>query len=252
MAAKSLKQARREFELALTAILELLIHCGTPQKVIATITRRAIKSAIAKAEVLPDTGGDELATLGLVLDAWHRDRRYLTSRGKPRAIRLLGRIPSVEALIRTQGRHFDAVALARRIQALQLIEPCSGNRFRPTSDTALVSRYSPTALQYVARSLISLLETVEHNLRGGPNAPLLLERIAEVPTLPIDCLEPFREFSGSQGSVFMRTMNDWLETRRIRDPGADGRKAVRAGVHLYVYIAPVEAPPPPPASAKRR
>lgn len=252
MAAKSLRQARGEFERALTAILELLIHCGTPRNAITTMTRRAIKSAIAKSEVLSDTGGDELATLGLVLDAWHRDRRYLTSRGKPRAIRLSGRIPSVEALIRTQGRQFDAVTLARRMQALHLVELRSGNRYRPVSDAALVSRYSPTALQYVARSLISLLETVKHNLQGGPNAPLLLERIAEVPTLPLDCLEPFREFSGSQGSVFMRTMNDWLETRRIRDPGADGRKAVRAGVHLYVYIAPVDSRPSSPSSGKRR
>lgn len=237
---KSLKQARREYERALTAIFGLLLHCGVRQKAISEMARRACKAASAKARNCQDSGGDELATLGLVLDAWHRDRRYLTARGKPRAVPLLGRAPSVEALIQTQGRQLDAVELAHRIQSLRLVEPCFGNRYRPTSDTALVSRYGSTVLQYVARCLMSLLDTVEHNLRSGPNVPPLLERIAEVPTLPVGSLDSFREFSRSQGSAFVRTINDWLETRRVRDPVTAPQKAVRAGVHLYVYAAPIK------------
>lgn len=251
MDARSLEQARREYERALTAIFGLLVHCGVRQTTISEMADRAFRAALAKAQVSEETGGDELATLGLVLDAWHRDRRYLTSRGKPRAVPLLGRAPSVEALIQTQSRQLDAVELAHRIQLLRLVEPCFGNRYRPTSDTALVSRYGPTVLQYVARCLMSLLDTVEHNLRSGPNMPPLLERIAEVPTLPIGSLEAFRQFSQSQGSVFVRTINDWLETRRVRGPATAPQKAVRAGVHLYVYVAPIKPRTRPSTRPKR-
>ncbi len=238
MTASTLKQAHREYERALTALFGLLIHCGVRHNAILVMADHAFKSAVAKAQDFRVPGGDELANIGLVLDAWHRDRRYLTSKGKPRAVPLLGRVPSVEALIRTQGRHPDAIGMAHRIRSLELIQPCLGNRYRPIGEAALVSRYGPTVLQYVARCLTSLLDTVEHNIRSAPGMPPLLERTAEVPTLPVECLESFRQFSESQGSVFMRTINDWLETRRVRVPVADAQTAVRAGVHLYVYVSP--------------
>jgi Family of unknown function (DUF6502) len=240
MTASSLNHARREYERALTAMFGLLIHCGLRKQAISVMTRRAYTAAMAKAQAFRKSDIGELATLGLVLDAWHRDRRYLTSRGRPRAVPLLGKHPSVEALVRMQGGKVGAVQLAHRIRSLNLIEPRSGARYRPISDSALVSRYGPTVLQYVAQSLMSLLETVEHNLRNGPNMPPLLERSAEVPTLPVECLEPFKQFSESQGSVFIKTINDWLETRRVRGQVTDRQRAVRAGVHLYVYTAPTE------------
>lgn len=240
MAARSLKQARLEYERALTAVFALLIHCGVRQRSIATMTHRAFTAAIAKSEMFLDSGGSELATLGLVLDAWHRDRKFLTPKGKPKAVPLMGRTQSVEALIRTQGVKLDAVELAHRMRSLQLIEQCSGNRYRPIGDAALVSRYGPTVLQYVARCLTSLLDTVGHNLKSGPSIPPLFERTAEVPSLPVASVESFRHFSRSQGSALTRTVNDWLETRRIRGPMARPNKAVRAGVHLYVYVSPIK------------
>ena len=252
MNARSLKRASREYERALTAVFGLLIHCGVSHKAISEMTGRASRAAKAKALMFRESSGGELATFGLVLDAWHRDRLYLTAKGRPRTVPLLGKAPSVEALIRTQGRQLDAVELAHRIESLKLIEAKSGHRYRPSGDAALVSRYGPTVLQYVARCLMSLLDTVGNNLRSGPNLPPLLERIAEVPTLPIEELEPFREFSRSQGAVFMRTINDWLETWRVRGSVADQKKVLRAGVHLYVYMARTNSKPTASMGAKCR
>ena len=251
MAAKSLTQTCREYERLLAAVFGLLIHCGIQSKTISALSERALRSALAKARVSGEASGGELATLSLVLDAWHRDRRYLTSRGNPRAVPLLGRPPSVEALFRAQAPQFDAVELAHRIQFLQLLKPSVGNRFRPTSDAALVSTYGPTVLQYVARCLMSLLETVDGNLRDMPNGPSLLQRSAEVPDLPVDCVESFQEFSRLQGAIFLRTINDWLETRRARATLAGRHKNVRAGVHIHAYVALTEKRRELPARFKR-
>jgi len=238
MNAISLTRTRREYERVLASVFGLLIQCGLRQKAIAVLTERALKLAMAKAMSFNQAGGGELVTYSLVLDAWHRDRRYLTSKGKPKAIPLLGRAPSVEALARSEGPAFDAVELAYRIQSLRLITPCSGRRYRPIGDTALVATYGPTVLQHVARSLTSLLETVEDNLRRGPASAPLLERSAEVPDLAAECAESFQEFSRFQGSIFARTINDWLETRRVRGRLGSTRRSVRAGVHVHAYIAP--------------
>lgn len=239
MTANSLRQTRREYERVLAAVFGLLIHCGVRHRAISALTGRAFKSAIARARTFGESGGGELATFSLVLDAWHRNRRYLTARGRPKSVPLLGGAPSVEALIRTEGPQFDAIELAHRLKSLQLITRCSGNRYRPSSDTALVSMYGPIVLQYVAHSLMSLLETVEDNLRGTPATPPLLERFAEVPDLPHECIESFQQFSRLQGAIFLRTINDWLETRRLRVPATRARKHVRAGVHVHAYVAPI-------------
>jgi hypothetical protein len=236
MTANSPKQTRREFERVLAGVFGLLIQCGVSQSAISALINRAFKSAKARAEARREPGSGELATFSLVLDAWHRNRQYLTARGRPRAVPLLGRAPSVEALIRTEGPQFDAPELARRLQSLQLIAPCSRNRYRPISDAALVSTYGPIVLQYVANCLLSLLETVEDNLRGAPNEPPLLERFAEVPDLPTECIQSFQQFSRFQGAIFLRTINDWLEIRRARVLVASQR-SVRAGVRVHAYVA---------------
>lgn len=236
MIANSPRQTRREFERVLAGVFGLLIQCGVSQPAISALINRAFRSAIARAQALGEPNCGELVTFSLVLDAWHRHRRYLTSRGRPRAVPLFGRAPSVEALIRTEGPQFDAAELAHRLQSLQLITRCSGNRYRPTSDTALVSTHGPTVLQYVANCLLSLLETVEGNLRGAPNVPPLLERFAEVPDLPAECIQPFQQFSRFQGAIFLRTINDWLEVRRARVSVATGQRNVRAGVRVHAYI----------------
>src|SRR5215469_7442976 len=241
MNASSLKHTRREYERILTAIFGLLIQCGMRERAVSAIATRALKLAITKAVSFGNSGKNEFVTISLVLDVWHRNRRYLTSRGKPRAIPLLGRAPSVEALIRSEGPTFNPIELAYRIQALRLITPCAGNRYRPISDTALISIHGPTVLQHVAQCLMSLLKTVDDNLKGKPASALLLERSAEVPDLPAGCVESFQRFSGLQGAIFARTINDWLVTRRARDGITDKDKSVRAGVHVHAYIAPARS-----------
>lgn len=251
MNAISLKHTRRDYERVLTAIFGLLIQCGMHERAVSAIATRALKLAISKAASLGLSGGNEFLTISLVLDVWHRHRRYLTSRGKPRAVPLLGRAPSVEALIRSEGPMFNPIELAYRIQALRLITPCVGNRYRPTSDTALISINGPTVLQHVAQCLMSLLDTVDDNLKGAPASAPLLERSAEVPDLPAECVESFQQFSGLQGAIFARTINDWLVTRRARDGIADKEKNVRAGVHVHAYIAPARSRIRTPATMKR-
>jgi hypothetical protein len=236
MTASSLRQTRRECERVLTAIFGLLIHCGIRNRAISRLVDRSLGAAMAQASALGESAGGEIATFSLVLDSWHRDRRYLTSTGKPRAVPLLGRPPSVESLIRAEGPQFDAVQLAHRIKFLGLITLCGRNRYRPAGDSALISIYGPTVLQYVARCLTSLLQTVEANLRGSPNVPPLLQRSAEVPDLPPECVESFLKFSRFQGSIFLRTINDWLVTRRARLP-ADRQNRVHAGVHVHAFVA---------------
>lgn len=240
MARMTSNQIRREYERLLATVFGILLNGGIRGQTISRISERALTVAAESARSLAKDRGGELATVGLVLDAWHRDRRYLTSAGKPRAVSLGGKAPSLEALIRSQNRQIDAEALVRRIKSLRLIAASPRGLYKPVGDAALVSFSGPVLLEHLARSLSMLLETVEENVRVGPASPRLLERLAEVPDLPAGCIESFLRFSQLQGSTFVRTMNDWLETRRARAFMPSSDNTVRACVHVYAYVTPTK------------
>jgi hypothetical protein len=217
-----------------------MLGAGIP----AGYLQEACKTALRHPEKRVRSGRREesggLVTAALVLDAWHRDRRYLDSNATPKAIPLLGAAPSVEAIIRSHRAHRDAANIARRLRALRLVVPSGKGRYKPASDVAVISAQNPLVLQHAARALSTLLETVGKNVSTSRGLQPLIERIAEVPDLPQECVDAFRKFTQVQGRSFLRTVNDWLESRRVRSSHRPGSgSTVRAGVHTYAYVAPM-------------
>jgi len=246
MHTRSTKRLSRDYSQALTALFAFMLNNGLQSKELLAVCTRALKKAESRARLgsIAPSGG--LATASLVLHAWHRDRRYLNGRAAPRAIRLLGPPPSVEALIRVQRKRGDAAAIALHLKRLRLVVPCGRGLYRPTSDIAVISRHNPLIFQHAARAVSTLLKTVAQNVSSNSSrsAPLI-ERTAEVPDLPRKHVVAFRQFSQGQGLLLLRTMNDWLESRRVRrSVGRHSRSLVRAGVHLYAYVAAREARAP--------
>lgn len=240
MHARSTKRLSRDYSQALTALFAFMLNNGLQSRELRSVCTGALKEAESRARLANMAPSGGLATASLVLHAWHRDRRYLNGRAAPRAIRLLGPPPSVEALIRVQRKRGDAAGIARHLKRLRLVIPCGRGLYRPTSDIAVISRHNPLAFQHAARAVSTLLKTVAQNVNShsSRSAPLI-ERTAEVPDLPKKDAAAFREFSQHQGLLLLRTINDWLESRRVRRSlGGHSRSLVRAGVHLYAYVAP--------------
>jgi Family of unknown function (DUF6502) len=209
---------------------------GMPKQAIRSLFVRALSVAEKKSyrEAIEVSGGLPLA--GLVLGAWHRDRRYLNPKAQPRPVRLLGPAPSVEALIRVESPKKDARQLARRLRSLRILIPAGRGLYRPASEIALVSSYDPLVLQHIAKSLSSLLETIQSNLVGSNASEPLIERLAEVPDLPNECIPAFQQFTKLQGGILLRTVNDWLESRRARKPTPRNTGCARVGLHVHAYV----------------
>jgi len=236
------KQLQLDHSNLLVAIFELSLRSGIRAKDLLGVCIRSLKRAERKSRLNRKAEYGIPFASALVLDAWHRDRRYLSTRGAPKPLRLFGPAPSVEALVRRQKVPEHASDVARHMKAVQLVVPCGKNLYKPTSDVALISARDPRdplVLQYASRALLTLLETVGQNVGGAGSFSPLIERVAEVPDLPRKEIEAFKMFTQLQGRTFVRTINDWLEARRGRR--SSWRRAngtVRAGIHTYAYVAP--------------
>jgi len=238
MTSRLAKRLSRDYSQALTAIFVFMLANGLQTRELLAVCTRALGKAEDRTKRGQMTPSGGLAIASLVLHAWHRDRRYLSGRATPRAIPLLGPAPSVEALIRVQRRKGDAATIARHLKRLRLVVPCGRSLYRPTSDMAVISSHNPLIFQHAARAVSTLLETVTRNVSNASQSAPLIERTAEVPDLPRKHVAAFQRFSQRQGWLLLRTVNDWLESRRMpRSARGRGRSVVRAGVHLYAYVA---------------
>jgi hypothetical protein len=223
---------------SLVSIFDLMLKGGIQPKDLMAVCARALKQAEARVRLAQCAESGGLVTAALVLDAWHRDRRYMNARAVPRAVRLVGPAPSVEALIRLQHGRENAAHIARRLTKLRLVVPCGRGLYKPASDAAVLSAQDPLVMQHAMRSLATLLETVGENINGRRQPAPLIERVAEVPDLPCRHVVAFQKFTQMQGHTFLRTINDWLESRRARRSARRGTNGtVRAGIHTYAYIA---------------
>lgn len=225
-----------DFSAMLSTVFGLMLAGGMQSEAIRALSAGALQTAEKKARRDQNELSGGLSLAALVLDAWHRDRRYLDSKGTPRAIRLHGPAPSVEALVRTERSSKGARELAVRLKALRLIIPSGRSLYKPASDIALISRHDPFVLQHVADSVSMLLQTIYGNLDGSNTSEPLLERFAEVPDLPNECIPAFQRFTKLHGWILLRTVNDWLESRRARRSSRATHEIARAGIHVHAYV----------------
>src|SRR5262245_56560732 len=135
------ERTRSEYAALLVSVIDFMIRSGIRTDDVRDIVYAALKTGTEQrkqrnTKKLLDA---DLAVAALALDAWHRNRRYLDRDAQPKPIRLLGRGPSVEALLRSENTHADATALARRLRTAGLVVRCGANQYRPANRVALVS-----------------------------------------------------------------------------------------------------------------
>lgn len=223
--------------------------------------KRLVAQQFAEAEMVVQCDSSKKmgasGILGAVLHEWHRNAAYLRSDVTPKAVRLLGRKPSVAALVRSQDKSANGEAVAREMVRLKLIRHTSRGLYLPLGRVATIRKLSPALIDHVARSLERLLATVNFNTRTRMPARSLIERTAFVHDLPREDVEEFRKFAQSQGSEFLANADEWLESRRASKQRSRRKPLVRAGIHVYAFeerasLSPMNSRPSPRANPRSR
>lgn len=205
----------------------------------------------AKGLSVGSSGGENLDELyGAVLHRWHREVGLLDTLAKPMPLRLLGRAPSLEALIASERPNQNARSLALSMLRAGLVTKRREGQYLPKSRVATVSAPHPALFEHVIKSVARYLKTVERNISQKRGVPTLIERYTQVQDLDRKEIGDFVSFSQSHGSSFLASVDDWLERRRFRHRTNKAAKpSVAAGVHVFAYL---EAPDPKVGSKSTR
>ena len=181
--------------------------------------------------------GDETVE-SAVLRLWHRTSRYLDSDAQPVPLKLYGRSPSVEALVRMQGASVNPRLVIRGLQSVGLIFRTSRGLYLPAQDSATIRQLHRLSVEHVGKSVMRLLGTVLRNTDPSQARTPLIERSARVPDLDAAKPRPSRSSRSSrawpicsQSTTGWRRAG-WREPKGSAAPqGFDGRG--RAPVRLH-------------------
>ncbi len=197
-------------------------------------------------------GGALHVALGKLVYSWHRRPPYIDAAGRPRPLSLDGPRPSLMSLV---ADHVDSAETPELLSALRkqgLIRRSRDGFFRPTATVAQLRANGPEVASYVTDTIARLLDTVLGNIRSGSSQAPLLERAAVVRDLPAHLEAEFVEFATEQGEIFVETINEWLESRRVASAKPDRRKRqpITAGVQVFSFISRPNPSPRPRRAAR--
>ena len=177
---------------------------------------------------------------GAVLRAWHRESSYVDENADPIPLFPRRGKVSLYSLVSSQDANVDAQSLVREMRRTGLIRRDARGRYMPVKNAATIGQMHPLAIDHVAKTVMRLVETVNRNMRASAAKTSLIERYAHVPDLSPREAKAFAEFSRQQGAAYLESIEDWLESRRIRySPSAISgtrRKGLSAGVHIFAHL----------------
>jgi Family of unknown function (DUF6502) len=94
-----------------------------------------------------------------ILRAWHRDPRFLTSNRLPAALKLYGRGPTFEFLVRQYGRGLPTRAVFDQLTRIGAIELSASQQVSPKMSVAVDRRITPQMIKAYGSWATDLLST---------------------------------------------------------------------------------------------
>ena len=230
---------RRSVQLnVLSAVLGYLALGGATRRDLKALTLRALSELkVKKRAGLKAFIGDstDSAASEAAIQRWYIERRLTTSDGSPKPLRLLGRAPSVENLLRRDKTTTPARAIAAELLRLGLLKRTRKGEYLPTGRHIIIHRHHPFTYEQHARTMVRLLKTVGQNASTNGSKEVLIERCARVKQLPLNKLQAFRDFTNQQGEVFIDNVNDWLESHNALETVKRRSNVTEAGVHVFAF-----------------
>jgi hypothetical protein len=223
---------------ALTAICELMCSYGIPKKSAENQFRLAVKRGYARVIVRPSREFRPITGMADVCSRWHIEDAYVDRTGKPKPLTWNGRTGGLLKLAQRVNGKANARAVVLDLIARKLVRRTQTGAWVPKAQIVSPSGLDSAQVLRTATMMDYLLRTIAYNSARRYRGATLLEVMARVPSLPTREIADFKRFAKSQGLVFAKTMDDWLETRNALSPTKRSVRTREAGIVAFAFERP--------------
>lgn len=164
---------------------------------------------------------------------WTRERKFLDSRGRPRALRFSG-TTGFAALVKSAGTRRDPRKLLNVLIRYKNVRRLSNGRLQLVSPLFRVSAGTRMAFEPITYFLNDATSTLTYTLKRAtaPTSPDLFWRSVQSIQISKTGAKRFMEFAKERSLLFLEEMDDWLQahaTARTRG----SKKQLRVGLGLF-------------------
>lgn len=211
---------------------------GIPKRIAQREFTSALERSYQPASSRPTRPIPPISRCADVCARWHHDRTYVDKSGKPRPLTWNGRRGSLDGLVsRVVGRKSSREVIEQLISRRMLRRTQNGD-WVPKSKIVSPSGLDSAQILRAATMIGRLVKTIAHNTDKKYRGDVLFEVMAQVPRLPARDIRSFKRFTKSQGLIFARTVDDWLESRNLRLTQRRRSSSREAGVIAFAYHEP--------------
>jgi hypothetical protein len=229
----------RQYRL-LKSVASLLLRTG-PTKLellkLLTIALDELSDLNTESSPWLSDDGDLDYSIGDVIQAWHRQPRFMDEKATPLPLPLLGEKLSVQALVKEFCPTLDSTDVVKEMLKSGLLKRSGKGKYVPSKLQVIYRGAHPLTLINACRTAIRFMGTIDHNVNSRDKDSLYVERVTHVTRLPSDKLRAFLDLAAQQSKLLMTTTNDWLESNSD-PPGTTKRpksKHVEAGIHVFTF-----------------
>lgn len=167
----------------------------------------------------PPAADTRLHATNRVLAVWHDDPKYTDGSGQPADLKIYGKPPSFDSLVKRHGRGLPTRAMLDELLRTDSVEITGAQRVRAKTFFAVDRGLSPGAVKAFgdrATELLSTMLSAMRDPRGGPFISHLEGPVAAPGTLPI-----LRREAASRSETFLAGMRDILFAEPVAGPATD-------------------------------
>lgn len=228
---------------AIAVICQLMRTHGVSRNAAERQLRRALTMGYSSGLDKPKRQTPWISSISSLNGRWHVEKAHVDKDGNPRPLTWNGSrgtlLRLAQKVVGKQKAKGAIVDLIRR----RLLVRTSDGKWLPKASVLKPAGLDRPQAERTAAMVHRLLRTVSHNsMRRYQGNDLLFEVITRVPRLAARDLPAFKKFTRTQGMVFARSVDEWLESRNLPKSVTRAKNAREAGVVVFAYEEPSGMP----------
>lgn len=200
--------------------------------------RIALKLGYSTGRLSPSRELRPITQLADVCSRWHLEKRFVKRDGTPRPLTWNGKSGTLLKLVSLVVGPKQARQVAENLVVRKLVKKAAQNAWIPKSRVVSPAGFDHAQTLRTATMMERLLRTIAYNSRLKYRGAVLLEVMAQVKGLPGNDIPQFKKLAKSQGLMFAKTIDDWLESRNVPRSKRSRVKPHEAGVVAFAFHHP--------------